>query len=136
MADGRLFGNSDTSLINLDDSCIYCNNIVKHLSIIDKGKLKWNGSLENLIAFMDKLLERKTLWTSTGGDYKRLELVNSIIRWYYKNGLLTIPGEESDDLKSQLRTIADYKNSINEAHSSGGSGEKDDDGILVMGNKT
>ncbi len=81
MADGRLFGSSDTSLINLDDSCIYCNNIVKYLSIIDKGKLKWNGSLENLMAFMDKLLERKTSWTSTGGDYKRLELVNSIIRW-------------------------------------------------------
>ena len=29
-------------------------------------------------AFMDKLLERKTSWASTGGDCKGLELENSI----------------------------------------------------------
>lgn len=63
---------------------------------------------------MDKLFERKTSWTSPGGDCKLLELENFKISKYYENDSLTISEEESDDLISQIRTVVNCNNPTNE----------------------
>ena len=54
-----------------------------------------NGTFENLTAFIDKMFERKTSWTSPGGDCKLLELGNFKIKCNYKNDSPTTPGVES-----------------------------------------
>ena len=68
--------------------------------------MEWLVRKSNTVAFIDKLLERKTSWTPAGGDCKQLELDHFTIRWYYKNKSLTVSGEESDNRKSQQRGIA------------------------------
>ncbi len=52
---------------------------------------------------MNNLLEIQTTWTLPGGDCRQLEHGNSTLRWYSKSDSLTITGEGSEDLKSQLR---------------------------------
>ncbi len=86
-------------------------NIIKYLSVTDNGKLKWNASFESLKVLMNNLLEIQTTWTLPGGDCRQLEHGNSILRWYSKSNSLTITGEGSEDLKSQLRMIINLNTS-------------------------
>jgi hypothetical protein len=86
-------------------------NIIKYLSVTDNGKLKWNASFESLKVLMNNLLEIQTTWTLPGGDCRQLEHGNSTLRWYSKSNSLTITGEGSEDLKSQLRMIINLNTS-------------------------
>ena len=78
-------------------------NVLRDLTVSDKGKFKWSGTFENLEIMMNNVLEKQTVWNSSGGDCKKLELDDLCVRWYMKNKSLTINGEGSEDLKSQLR---------------------------------
>ena len=51
------------------------------------------------------MLEVRTAWSTPRGDFRLLEIDNVVVRWYSNNNSLTINGSESEDLKSQLRTI-------------------------------
>ena len=62
-----------------------------------------SGTFENLEIMMNNILEKQTVWNSSGGDCKKLELDDLCVRWYMKNKSLTINGEGSEDLKSQLK---------------------------------
>ena len=53
---------------------------------------------------MNELIGKQTTWISTSG-YKKLELSDLVLRWYPNTKSLTINGEESDEIKSQLKTI-------------------------------
>ena len=86
-------------------------NITKHLKVTDEGKLKWSGTFENLSILMDKLLNKQVQWTSPSGDCRRLKYENFVLRWYSKSKTLTITGEGSEDLKSQLRVIVNVNES-------------------------
>ena len=77
-------------------------NVLRDLPVSDKGKFKWSGTFENLEIMMNNILEKQTVWNSSGGDCKKLELDDLCVRWYMKNKSLTINGEGSEDLKSQL----------------------------------
>jgi hypothetical protein len=67
MADGRLFvsfdGESDVeenTTRNVKSKRANNINVVKYLSITEKGKLRWTGSFENLEILMNELLETRT----------------------------------------------------------------------------
>ena len=84
-----------------DDS----ENVPRDLTINDKGKFRWSGTFEHLEAMMNSILDTQTVWTSSGGDCKKMELDDLCVRWYTKNKSLTINGAGSEDLKSQLRAV-------------------------------
>jgi hypothetical protein len=65
------------------------------------------GSFEELKTLMNELTEKDLKRTSPGGHCKLLELDEAEIRWYSNNKSLTIRGKASDDIKSQLRILAD-----------------------------
>ena len=79
-------------------------NLSRDLTITDKGKFRWSGSFEHLEAMMN-VLDKQIVWTSSGGDCKKMELDDLCVRWYTKNKSLTINGAGSEDLKSQLRAV-------------------------------
>lgn len=81
-------------------------NAVKNLIITEKGKLRWEGSFENLESLMNELLEKQVKWSSPGGYCKLLETEGFEMRWYSNNYSLTIKGETSEEMKSQLRVMA------------------------------
>ena len=80
-------------------------NVLQHLTVSDNGKFKWNGTFENLEIMMNNILEKQTVWNSSGGDCKKLELDDLCMRWYMKNKSLTINREGSEDLKSELKAV-------------------------------
>ena len=49
-------------------------NVPRDLTISDKGKFRWSGSFEHLEAMMNNILDKQTVWTSSGGDCKKMEL--------------------------------------------------------------
>ena len=66
MADGRLFVNSDAesdeenTTRNLESKPANNINVVKYLSITEKGKLRWTGSFENLEILISERVARDT----------------------------------------------------------------------------
>ena len=70
---------------------------------------------------MNELTEKDLKWTSPGGHCKLLELDEAEIRWYSRsnNKSLTISGKASDDIKSQLRILADLSRTDTEATDEG-----------------
>jgi hypothetical protein len=94
----------------------YSKNIVTHLSLTDNGKFKWNDSFENLSTLIDNLLYEKSIWSSSGGDCKKLDLSDLTVRWYQKTKSLTISGERSEDFKSQLRCVIELANTTVDKH--------------------
>ena len=51
-------------------------------------------------------MSEQTTWTKPGGDCRKLELGNLIIRWYVKNQSVTIEGKDEDKIKDCLRNLA------------------------------
>lgn len=74
----------------------------RHLRLTDKGGLKWYGSFESLETMMNELLKQPTKWSSPGGGSKLLDMDELVIRWYSQNNSLTVKGEASEDMKTQL----------------------------------
>ncbi len=62
---------------------------------------------------MNKLTEKDLKCTSPGGLCKLLELDEAEIRWYSNNKSFTISGKASDDIKSQVRILADLSRAKN-----------------------
>jgi hypothetical protein len=113
MAEGRLSVSSDAESIfeenttrNVESERTKNINAAKYLGITEKGKLRWTGSFENLEILMNELLETQVKWKSPGGNCKLLEMDGFEMRWYSNNCSLTIKGEQSDEIKCQLRMIA------------------------------
>ncbi len=115
MAEGRLSVSSDAESIfeenttrNVESEQTKNINATKYLGITEKGKLRWTGSFENLEILMNdrELLETQVKWKSPGGNCKLLEMDGFEMRWYSNNCSLTIKGEQSDEIKCQLRMIA------------------------------
>ena len=81
------------------------NSQAKNLTVNEKGKFKWHGSFENLKTLMNKITEKETKWSSSG-YCKMLDLDEVVVRWYSNNNSLTINGNMSENMKSQLRILA------------------------------
>ena len=84
----------------------YTDNVVKYLTVSDKGKFKWNGPFQSLKMLMTELTKNESKWSASGGYCKLLELNDLAIRWYADSKSLTVNGKLSDDIKSELRNIA------------------------------
>ena len=137
MADGRLFvsfdGESDVeenTTRNVKSKRANNINVVKYLSITEKGKLRWTGSFENLEILMNELLETQTKWSSPGGHCKLLEMDTFEMRWYSNNYSLIIKGEQGEEMNSQLRIIAnlyiaDKETDLSNAFVSEGNGDRE-----------
>jgi hypothetical protein len=54
---------------------------------------------------MNEITEEETKWSSSG-YCKMLDLDDIVVRWYSNNNSLTINGNISEDMKSQLRILA------------------------------
>jgi hypothetical protein len=54
---------------------------------------------------MNKITEQETKWSSSG-YCKMLDLDEVVVRWYSNNNSLTINGNMSENMKSQLRILA------------------------------
>ena len=78
---------------------------VNNLTVNEKGKFKWHGSFESLKTLMNKITEKETKWSSSG-YCKMLDLDEVVVRWYSNNNSLTINGNMSENMKSQLRILA------------------------------
>ena len=120
---------SDNELSNdCDMQAKYKNNAVNYLTVNEKGKFKWIGSFEELKTLMNELTEKDLKWTSRhrrAAIFKLLELDEAEIRWYSNNKSLTISGKASDDIKSQLRILADLSRADTEATDEGNNNGKD-----------
>ena len=79
---------------------------VKHLTVSEKGKIKWNGPFEVLKSLMKELTKSEANWTSSGGYCKLLQVNDVTIRWYSDSKSLTLNGSSSEGIKSQIRNIA------------------------------
>jgi hypothetical protein len=55
---------------------------------------------------MNELMKSDTKWSTPGGYYKLLEVNDIAVRWYSDSNSLTLNGNSSHDIKSQLRNIA------------------------------
>jgi hypothetical protein len=117
---------SDNELSNdCDIQAKYKNNAANYLTVNEKGKFKWIGPFEEIKSLMNELTEKDLKWTSPGGHCKLLELDEAEIRWYSNNKSLTISGKASDDIKSQLRILADLSRADTEVTDEGNSNGKD-----------
>ena len=97
MADGHTIVSSDEKYDSgkklIIDQEKYTDNVVKYLTVSDKGKFKWNGPFQSLKMLMTELTKNESKWSASGGYCKLLELNDLAIRWYA-------------DSKSELRNIA------------------------------
>ena len=110
MADGHTIVSSDEKYDSgkklIIDQEKYTDNVVKYLTVSDKGKFKWNGPFQSLKMLMTELTKNESKWSASGGYCKLLELNDLAIRWYADSKSLTVNGKLSDDIKSELRNIA------------------------------
>ncbi|CAB3999919.1 Hypothetical predicted protein [Paramuricea clavata] len=110
MADGHTIVSSDEKYDSgkklIIDQEKYTDNVVKYLTVSDKGKFKWNGPFQSLKMLMTELTKNESKWSASGGYCKLLELDDLAIRWYADSKSLTVNGKLSNDIKSELRNIA------------------------------
>ena len=147
MADGRLFvsfdGESDVeenTTRNVKSKRANNINVVKYLSITEKGKLRWTGSFENLEILMNELLETQTKWSSPGGHCKLLEMDTFEMRWYSNNYSLIIKGKqgEVEEINSRLRmmaNLADKETELSNAFVSEGNDDREGNGVNTASTK-
>ena len=114
---------SNNELSNDCDIQAKCkNNAVNYLTVNEKGKFKWIGSFQELRTLMNRLTEKDLKWTSPGGLCKLLELDEAEIRWYSNSKLAE---NVNDDIKSQLRILADLSRADTEVTDEGNNNGKD-----------
>ena len=113
MADRRMLTSStleqnlheNTADNDNDNHTSEVNSQANNLTVNEKGKYKWHGSFESLKTLMNEITEKETKWSSSG-YCKMLDLDEVVVRWYSNNNSLTINGNMSEDMKSQLRILA------------------------------
>ena len=89
----------------INENTVEC--CINALSLTEKGNLKWFGSIENLQAVVCDLTKVSSKFASAGGTCKLFETETLAVRWYTNTNTLTVRGEESGKLITQLRGLAD-----------------------------
>ena len=104
MAVGHEVMMSTNNTLNCDE--FSQSEFSNQLILNHKGKLKWNGSFENLQKFLWEFFSLKGKWTCPGGQTKELVNDEITIRYNSNTSSLIIAGTKGEDLKQKLNLFA------------------------------